>query len=309
MIYESIFSWGILLAPLVSVGFLNLFGDHLGWRLLLALGGLPLVVAVIAYWKLPESPRWLTEIRRMDKADTILREMEDGAWARGVKLAPAEVGKTASADTKPTRLAELFSAEYRQRTILSWATWFCGYFILYGFSTWLPSLYVRIGHLSAQSGLLLTALASAVYLAEIYVFAFTVDRVGRKPWFVAGFGLAVVGCAFGAIAAFTGNTGWPVLFVGGLLLGLGITPVTAGVYLYTPELYPTRMRAWATSSSSSWNRVASAIGPIIFGQLLAAGLGLTSIFIMLGGIAIVGVVVMLTLGVETKQQTLEELAS
>lgn len=309
MIYESIFSWGILLAPLISVGFLNLFGNYLGWRLLLALGALPLVVAVIAYWKLPESPRWLAEVGRMHEADTVLQEMEDGARSNGRELPPAKLRTTAPADTKPTRLAELFSPEYRRRTILCWVTWFCGYFILYGFSTWLPSLYVRIGHLSAQTGLLLTALASAFYLAEIYAFAFTVDRIGRKPWFAAGFGLAVVGGAFGAIAALGGNTSWPVLFVGGLLLGLGVTPVTAGLYLYTPELYPTRMRAWATSSSSGWNRIASAIGPTIFGQLLAAGLGLTSIFIMLGVLALIGGTVMLTLGVETKQQTLEELAS
>jgi putative MFS transporter len=84
--------------------------------------------------------------------------------------------------------------------------------------------------------------------------------------------------------------------------------VTAGLYLYTPELYPTRMRAWATATGSSMNRVASTIGPLLVGALLGAGLGLSSVFAMFGVVALVGMIVMAWLGIETKQRVLEELA-
>ncbi|MEN3266560.1 MFS transporter [Pseudonocardia sp.] len=306
MIYESIFSWGILLAPLIGLLFFTLFGPELGWRLLFVFGAIPLAVAVIAYFKLPESPRWLAEQGRFAEAGRLLDEMEADARARGTVLSEPEA--RAPADVKPTRFGELFSTAYRRRTALSWVTWFCGYFILYGFSTWLPTLYVRLGGLATNNALALTAIASALYLIEIYVFALTVDRVGRKPWFVGGFALAVFGGAFGCIAILMGATAWPVLFVAGLLMGLGISPVTAGLYLYTPELYPTRMRAWATATGSSLNRVASAIGPILVGALLGAGLGLGSVFAAFGVIGLVGLVVMAWLGIETKQRVLEELA-
>jgi MFS transporter, putative metabolite:H+ symporter len=306
MIYESIFSWGILLAPLIGLLFFSLFGQELGWRLLFVFGALPVAVSVVAYFKLPESPRWLAERGRGAEAARLLDEMEADATARGTVLEQPQV--TVAATVKPTRFGELFSPYYRRRTALSWVTWFCGYFILYGFSTWLPTLYVRLGGLPTGSALWLTVLVSAFYLVEIYVFALTVDRVGRKPWFVAGFALAVVGAAFGAVAILLGATAWPVLFVAGLLMGLGITPVTAGLYLYTPELYPTRMRAWATATGSSLNRVASAIGPILVGALLGAGLGLPSVFAAFGVVALVGMLVMAWLGIETKQRVLEELA-
>jgi putative MFS transporter len=306
MIYESIFSWGILLAPLIGLLFFTLFGPALGWRLLFAFGALPVIAAVIAWYRLPESPRWLAERGRTAEAGALLDEMEADARSRGVVLEPPEVRTSVTA--RPTRLGELFSPEYRARTVLSWVTWFCGYFILYGFSTWLPTLYVRLGGLPTGGALGLTAAASALYLVEIYVFAYTVDRIGRKPWFVAGFALSVIGAVAGAVAIAIGLTAWPVLFVAGLLMGLGISPVTAGLYLYTPELYPTRMRAWATSTGSSLNRVASAIGPILVGALLGAGLGLQSVFVSFGAVALIGMVVMAAMGIETKQRVLEELA-
>jgi putative MFS transporter len=306
MIYESIFSWGILLAPLIGLLFFALFGEALGWRLLFAFGALPVVVAVIAYFKLPESPRWLAEVGRAEAAEKLLGEMEADAHSRGVALSEPQVG--AAADVRPTKLSELFSTEYRRRTALSWVTWFCGYSVLYGFSTWLPTMYVRIGGLPTGYALALTAFASALYLVEIYIFALTVDRVGRKPWFVGGFALSVVGGAFGCVAILLGATAWPVLLVAGLLMGLGISPVTAGLYLYTPELYPTRMRAWATSTGSGMNRIASAIGPVMVGGMLGAGLGLGGVFVLFGAIAAVGLVVMAWLGIETKQRVLEEIA-
>lgn len=306
MLYESIFSWGILLAPLIGLLFFALFGEESGWRLLFLFGGIPVIVAVIAYFKLPESPRWLADKGRFAEAAALLDEMEREAQASGVTLDEPEV--RARADVKPTRFGELFSPVYRRRTALCAVTWFCGYFILYGFSTWLPTLYVRLGGLPIQNALGLTVIASAIYLVEIYVFAFTVDRVGRKPWFVGGFTVSMIGASFGLVAILLDATAWPVLLVASLLMGLGISPITAGLYLYTPELYPTRMRAWATAAGSSLNRVASAIGPIVVGLLLGAGLGLGSVFLVFAVIAAGGLVVMAWLGIETKQRVLEELA-
>lgn len=306
MLYESIFSWGILLAPLIGLLFFTLFGEESGWRLLFLFGGIPVIVAVIAYFKLPESPRWLADKGRFAEAAALLDKMEREAQASGVTLDEPEV--KARADVKPTRFGELFSPVYRRRTALCAVTWFCGYFILYGFSTWLPTLYVRLGGLPIENALGLTVIASAIYLVEIYVFAFTVDRVGRKPWFVGGFTVSMIGASFGLVAILLDATAWPILLVASLLMGLGVSPIAAGLYLYTPELYPTRMRAWATAAGSSLNRVASAIGPIVVGLLLGAGLGLGSVFLVFAVVAAVGMVVMAWLGIETKQRVLEELA-
>jgi len=40
-----------------------------------------------------------------------------------------------------------------------------------------------------------------------------------------------------------------------------VNAINLGVYLYTPELYPTRVRALAVGTATAWLRLASMIGP------------------------------------------------
>jgi putative MFS transporter len=68
------------------------------------------------------------------------------------------------------------------------------------------------------------------------------------------------------------------------------------------------MRAWATSIGSSWNRIGAVIAPSLIGFVLAAHLGIVSVFIMFGLASAAGALVIAVWGIETKQRTLEELA-
>lgn len=308
MLYESLFAWGILLAPVVAIGLFAAVGNTLGWRLLFLVGGLPMVVAVVGYFKLPESPRWLAQHGRTSEADSVVTRLEEEAVASGQELPDIEVRP--SGPVVATRFRELFSTRYRRRTALTWVQWFCSYFVTYGYTVWLPTLYVKVGGLSVTHSLALTIVTSAIGLASTYTFALTVDRVGRKPYFTSGFLLGVAGAVLGIVlTATTSDRGvWVPLFVASILLQIGIGWSNVGVYLYTPELFPTRMRAWATAAGSSMNRIASIIAPIVVGAILGAGLGVTSVFALFGAVAAVGGVVMATIGVETKGRTLEELS-
>src|SRR5262249_4384554 len=137
----------------------------------------------------------------------------------------------------------------------------------------------------------------------------TVDRVGRKPLFTTGFLLSAAGAAVGIVLTATSDHGvWVSLFAASILLQIGTGWNNVGVYLYTPELFPTRMRACATVAGSSMNRIASIIAPTAVGGILGAGLGITSVFVMFGAVAAVGGLVMGVAGVETKGRVLEELS-
>jgi putative MFS transporter len=306
--YESLFAWGIFATPLLGLAAFGLFGTGNGWRALFFLGGLPIVVAIVAMARLPESARWLVAKGRLQEAEAVVGELEREAGRGGSLPEPRVVVR---ADTKPTRLTELFSPQYRRRTALSWTQWFTSYFVTYGFTTtWLPSLYVRLGHLPVSDALLLAAASNGLQLANGYLFAGLVDRIGRKPFFVFGFALASAGMLAGLLAIQVFHaTGWPLLFAVGVIVALGAGYSNIGVYLYTPELFPTRMRAWATATGGAVNRVASAIGPTAVGALLGAGLGLGSVFLLMLAMMLLGLIVMAALGVETKQRVLEELAS
>ena len=69
MLYETLFIYGLVLAPLASLLCYNVFGPELGWRVLFAIGGVPALVAILAIFLLPESPRWLASRGRLAEAD------------------------------------------------------------------------------------------------------------------------------------------------------------------------------------------------------------------------------------------------
>jgi putative MFS transporter len=164
--------------------------------------------------------------------------------------------------------------------------------------------------LAPQFALALPVVNGCVALAAAVIFGFTVDRIGRRRWFILGFSLSLIGIAWGIVAlAGLKLTAWPVLFSAALLMTAG-TGVNAGsIYLYAPELFPTRMRAWATSTGSAASRLGSIVAPTIIGAVLQARLGLIGVFAVLGVMCLAGLIVIGAFGIETKQRSLEELAS
>jgi len=306
MIYESVFVWGVFLAPVAALACITAFGPALGWRMLFAIGGLPIVIAVIAAFRLPESPRWLASKGRLTEADTTVRAMEDEARRLERPFLPSE---PLTVVRERTRLSELFRGIYAKRTFVVWSIFFCSWFISAGFSSWAPTLYMKIGGLAAKEAIMLSILTSAIMLVAAYVVAASIDHVGRVRWFVGGFGITGLGALLGAIV--TGPLGvhtWPALLVCGSIMGFGTSVTGLAVYLYAPELYPTRMRGWATATGSSLNRIGAFIAPLIVGWIMTEYNSIALVFAMLTVVALFAAIVMWTTGEETKRRALESLS-
>jgi putative MFS transporter len=67
------------------------------------------------------------------------------------------------------------------------------------------------------------------------------------------------------------------------------------------------MRAFGSSMASVWVRIASAIGPIVTG-LIVAQYSLATVFLVMGIVPLVGVVVTWLFAVESGNQVLEEIS-
>ena len=52
-----------------------------------------------------------------------------------------------------------------------------------------------------------------------------------------------------------------------------VSSINIGVYLYTPELYPTRVRAIGVGTATAWLRLASIIGPTVVGMMIDSWAG------------------------------------
>jgi MFS transporter, putative metabolite:H+ symporter len=307
-VYQTLYSWGAFITPLVGFVLISSLGPEKGWRWLLGIGCLPVVLAAISLWLLPESVRWLVDKGRTEQADSIVAAMENDLASRGIALEPVHV--RAHADVKPTRFTELFDKNYRRRTALSWLQWFFCYIVTVGTVVWLPSLLVRVGHLTPTQSLQLTVLVNVCMLTGAYITAFgLIDRLGRRRTFTLGF----AGMAFGAFVGLVEVSvfhvqSWVALFVAACLIQFSVTLNAQGAYLYTSELFPTRMRGWAASTGRGVGLIASIVAPIAVGSILNSKLGVVGMFSLFTLMAVLGIITILSLGIETKGQTLEEVS-
>jgi putative MFS transporter len=310
LLVQVFFSVGYILSPFLALLVFAFTGPAVGWRLLLALGALPVVIAPLVGLFIPESARWLVLKRRTGEAERIVTNLETrAAQLNRPLLAEDAVEVPAQVSQQQTRLSELFSPRYRRRTLLTWVQWFSSFFVLVGFSSWLPSLYINPGGLTQQQSLILTVCFGVGTLSMLALNAITSDWIGRRRWFIIGFGLATLGAASGALLLGPLHlVSWITLALAGILMSLGAYVCVSGIYVYTSELYPTRIRSWALSTGRSWSCVASIIAPILIGVLVTRHISIAVVFLILSAISLLGLLTVLWLGEETKLRVLENIA-
>ncbi|OSC72953.1 MFS transporter, partial [Streptomyces sp. 4F] len=79
------------------------------------------------------------------------------------------------------------------------------------------------------------------------------------------------------------------------------------LYLYTPELFPTRIRALGSSVGGAMNRLGVILGPIVVGAIYAGG-AIGTVFVTLAAVALVGSLSAAVGAEETSGRTLEDVA-
>jgi putative MFS transporter len=199
--------------------------------------------------------------------------------------------------------SEVLSKIYRGRTLIVWTLWASAFFVANGLNNWMPSLYNTVYHLNLRQSLRAASMTNVAQVVVLLICAFSIDRIGRKNWTAGAFVLG--GGMLGLLGFLGAQNVLSVMILGTLGYGM-IGSVNAVLYLYTPEIYPTRMRAIGTGLATSWLRIASAAGPALVGFMVDAK-GIDSVFLMFAGISIVGAYAATSM-VETSDRRLEEIA-
>jgi putative MFS transporter len=200
-------------------------------------------------------------------------------------------------------LTDLFGPTYLRRTLVVWVIWFAAYFINYGLVIWLPTIFRTVFNLPLAVSLQYGLTAQAVGLAGTLICALTIDYVGRRLWFAVAF--AVAALSLGTLATYPSPTSGQVLFYM-CLAYFFVSTINIGVYLYTPELYPTRARALGVGTATAWLRFASMIGPTVVGYMIAGGL--QSVFLTFTVVGAIAAAITALFAVETKGRVLEEVS-
>jgi MFS transporter, putative metabolite:H+ symporter len=312
LLYELIFPVGLMMTGQIGA----LLVPTLGWQVMFLIGGIPGLLVTVLLLRLPESPRWLISKGRVAEADAVIREIEAAAPGFGMRdtafeSSPTTVSRRPAPDDHrsggrsrpPVAAFELISGLYRTRTLIVWTLWASAYFITNGLNNWMPTLYSSVYHLSLAAALRAGTFNNIAQVAILMVCAFAIDYVGRRRWTCVGF---VAGAALLAmLGTFAAHSVTAVIALVTLSYGI-VGSVNAVLYLYTPEIYPTRMRALGTGAATCWLRLASAAGPVFVGYLVAAR-GTAAVFLMFAGAGLLGAVAALGM-LETRNRRLEELA-
>lgn len=80
-----------------------------------------------------------------------------------------------------------------------------------------------------------------------------------------------------------------------------------GIYAYTPEIFPTHLRATGVGTSSSFGRIGAIIAPIMVGMIYPV-LGFAGVFGITTCVLLVGALTVLILGVPTRGLALEDIS-
>jgi len=300
LLYEVIFPIGLMFAGMAGYFLVPIYG----WKAMFIVGLIPSVLTIPLRWLMPESPRWLASKGRTAEADAVVKRLEDDATRRGVVLREPVVRPLDSRATARSDWRELFKGIYLKRTFMIWGLWTCVYMINNGLITWLPTLYKQVFQLPLQTSLAYGWITSGVGVIASIVCALLIDKVGRKRWYATAF---LVGTVPLLTLTWLGATSATEVLILVTATYAALQTIAFSLYLYSAELYPTRLRAVGTGFGSAWLRAGSSIGPIMVGWIVG-DFGIRYVFTALAAVALVGGLTTLLFAIETKGRVLEELS-
>lgn len=290
------FALGLAAAPLWAF----LIIPTLGWEWAFFLTAPFAVLVGLMRSRLPESPRWLQSKNKGAKANAAMEDIERRVYRGEVPpLTEAEEASVEIEDRPAVRARVLLQRGYRSRTLMLWCAWFAQYGVLYAFLTFVPTLLMLDG-IDVVKSLGYSVVIYGAYIPGYVLGGYLAERLDRK-WLIAmAFTMTAL---FGTLFGMTSEPGLIMLF--GALTAVSAGFGATGVYTYTPELYPTEIRATAMGIASSWGRIGSITLLLTFG-IFAVLQGKLFLFLVADGILLTAAIIVIAFGPRVKNRTLEE---
>ncbi|MYX30223.1 MFS transporter [Streptomyces sp. SID8381] len=167
----------------------------------------------------------------------------------------AETAPAAEPEESGNRLRRLLRPPYRRSTLLFWAATFSGLVIVYGASTWLPSLMVDNGY-DLSSSLEFSIAFNVGAVVGTFGAALVADRGLLKISTIVSFLLAAV-----AMITLSAPQPRPLLLAASAVAGFGALGTQALVNIYVAQAHPARLRGTALGFSLGVGRVGAIVGP------------------------------------------------
>jgi len=276
VLLESFWAFGTIFLAILALYAVQ-WGDD-AWRVIFFVTGLPALIGVILRFYVPESPMYLNRNGKSEQARAILARVAK-VNGRNVEIPPLKP------ETMPRKsVSALFTGGLRRRTLALMVAWCLISVAYYGVFVYLPVKLSAegFGFMRGQEFLILLAV---VQLPGFALSAYGVERWGRKPTLVGFLLLSACGCLLYSLGSST------ALVVGStLLMSFALLGTWGALYAFTPEVYPTDLRASGMGMAGAIARFGGLFAPLIIAPVMATqftlSLVMLSAFLVLGAIAI-----------------------
>ncbi|CAM5593346.1 sugar transporter [Streptomyces avidinii] len=314
---------GIAISQLVNWGILNLAdGDQRGkiggleaWQWMLGVMVVPAVLYGLLSFAIPESPRFLVSVGRMEKAKTVLREVEGEGIDADARV--REIDRAIHSEQKSS-FKDLLGGGFGFLPIvwigigLSVFQQLVGINVIFYYSS---SLWQSVG-IDPSSSFLYSFETSVVNIIGTVIAMVFVDRIGRKPLALIGsvgmaISLALAAWAFsykdtsggdialphaqGLVALIAAN-----FFVLFFALSWGVV-----VWVLLGEMFPGRIRAAALGVAAAAQWIANWVITVSFPTL--SDWNLSGAYVIYAVFAVLSIPFILKWVPETKGKSLEEM--
>jgi len=150
-------------------------------------------------------------------------------------------------------------------------------------------LYVYMDSIGIRPGIMgaISASNTATQVLALLFFGWLADRVGRRPIFLLGFSLSVL---TPLVFVFAANLGGMV--AGYVTLGISFSSMYVGATAHIGDRVPHERHGQMMGLYESSRGLGGLFGPLIAGATVPV-LGFTGMFLVMAGIAAIGLVVML----------------
>ena len=234
------------------------------WRLLIALGGIPILLLIWLRF-VPESPRFLQAHGRTDEARKAL------AWA--LEMPVGELGALPEVTTTKSASYSVIFSKHRKSLLIVALGSFSFIFGASGIQSWGQSILGAAYKFDAVTVANLFMLVSLGDFLGRLSSAWLADRIGRKRVMLVYGLLGAVGLLISAgstlLAGAAGNAGW--IFFIGILIAMTFGDGAFGVLNpFGAEQFPNEVRSTGLGLGYGIGATAKIFGPALLGVMFGA---------------------------------------
>lgn len=268
----------------------SLAGVADAWRYIFVVTAAPALIGIWLRFWVPESPMHLLKMGQAKEAKTVMNRVlrKNGK----PELSPKVVLDAPLLVTDE----KLLSPNLRQRTLSTLAIWFLVSVSYYGVFAWIPAKLAGdgFGFVRGYGFLVIIALAQ---LPGYALAAYGVEAWGRRKTLITFLFISAAACVLFTVAGNSVLIGASLLIMSFALLG-----TWGALYAFTPELYPTALRASGMGAAGAMARLGGLLAPSALALVISQSFNI-AVAMFAGLLALAGIIAFF-INVETRDKAL-----